>query len=242
MEISKGIEIIDLALWIPAEKALVVADFHAGFEESLNREGVFVPRFHFSDIIKRLEAIFLKVSPETIIVNGDLKHEFGSISEQEWREALKILDFLALHCKRLCLVKGNHDTILGPIAGKRGIEIADFAEIGNILVCHGDRLPSALKGCSKNPSVIIIGHEHPAVSLQEGGRVEKFKCFLKGKYKSSVLIVQPSFNLVTEGTDVLRQKTLSPFLNQDISKFEAFVVGDKIYNFGRISDLKMRMA
>ncbi len=234
MKIAKAIEAIDLGIWIKEHKLLVFADFHIGYEESLNKRGVFIPRFHFKDIIKRLEKILAKVKPDVIIINGDVKHEFGRISEQEWRETLKLIDFLAKRCKRLLLTRGNHDKTLGPIAEKRKIEIIESFIAGEILITHGDKIPKDIDKFK----TIIIGHEHPAVSIHERGRKEKFKCFLVGKYKGKQLIVQPSFNLVTDGTDILREKTLSPFLKQSLANFEVYIVGDKIYSFGKLKNLK----
>lgn len=234
MEIAKGIEMVDLGLWIKEHKLLVLADFHIGFEEALNKQGILIPRFHFRDIILRLEKMLAKAKPEAIVINGDLKHEFGKISEQEWRDALKLIDFLAKRCNKLVLTRGNHDTILGPIAEKRNIEIADYFIAGEILIAHGDKIP---KGISRFKT-IIIGHEHPAVSIHEGERKEKFKCFLAGRYRRKQLIVQPSFNLVTEGTDILKEKTLSPFLKQDLGNFDVYVVADKVYDFGKLKNLR----
>jgi metallophosphoesterase superfamily enzyme len=51
------------------------------------------------------------------------------------------------------------------------------------------------------------------------------------------LIVQPSFNLVTEGTDITKERLLSPFLKQDLGDFEVFIVSDKIYKFGKVKDI-----
>lgn len=231
LEPVKCIKIIDLALYLTKYKTLVIADSHIGYEEALNKQGFFIPRFQFKELVQRLEKIFSKVKPETIIINGDVKHEFGNISEQEWRNTLKIIDYLSRHCKRLILIKGNHDKRLGPIAEKRNIDIADNVVLGDILITHGHKLVKELKGIK----TIIIGHEHPAVSFKERPG-ENFKCYLKGSYKRRTLIVQPSFNLVTEGSDVTREKLLSPYL-KDISDFECYVVGDKIYNFGKLKNL-----
>ncbi|MDP7197453.1 MAG: metallophosphoesterase, partial [SAR202 cluster bacterium] len=126
MKILNNIEMIDLALYI--NKTLIVTDFHIGYEEALNKQGVLMPRFQFEEIIKRLEKIFLKLKNkkiDQIIINGDLKHEFGSISDQEWRLTLRLLDFLGKHCKEIILIKGNHDNILGPIARKRNVKVLD---------------------------------------------------------------------------------------------------------------------
>lgn len=233
MEILKGIDAIGLAIYLKQPKILVFSDFHIGFEEALNKQGVLVPRFQYKDIISRLEDIFAKVQPETIVINGDLKHEFGQISKQEWKETLHLLDYLQKKCKHIVLVKGNHDTILGHLAEKRGLSIVDEFRIKNVLFIHGNKVPE------KPEKTIIIGHEHPAIALREKGRVEKFKCFIVGKYGKCKLIVQPSFNLVVEGTDITKESLLSPLLKSDIADFEVFVVDDKkkeILRFGKLSD------
>ena len=262
MKILPEIEIVDLAIY--SDSALVIADVHIGYEEALNKQGVLVPRLQFEEMAKRMGKIFdtLKGKKiDRIIVNGDLKHQFGTISEQEWRNTLKFLDLLAKHCNEVVLVKGNHDTILGPIARKRNVKVLDYVIIGplteksnngkssiikkslkqlkkpnNILITHGNKIPD--KDLLKEVSTIIIGHEHPAVSLKEGSRIEQFKCFLKGNYKGKNLIVQPSFNTIIEGTDILRDKILSPFLKQNLDKFDVYVVEDKVYEFGKLRNLR----
>ncbi len=244
MHILKGIKIVDLALCIG--NSLIIADTHIGYEEAINKQGVLIPRFQFDKIIKRLERIFKQLNAgksnklKKIIINGDIKHEFGVISETEWRHTIRLLDFLLQYCEEIILIKGNHDTILGPIAKKRNIKIVDYLSIDDNLIMHGDKLADKLnidKKLFKRINTIIIGHEHPAVSIRENARAELFKCFLLGKYKGKNLIVQPSFNLVTEGSDVLKDKLLSPFLKQDLSDFEVYVVADKVYKFGRIKNL-----
>ena len=211
MEITPNIEIIDLGLYLKEQKILIIADLHIGYEESLNKQGILLPRFQFTDLVKRLDRILKKVKPKLIIVNGDLKHEFGQISETEWRQALKILDFLTRK-SQVILLKGNHDKILGPIAEKRKLEIKEHYFVDDIYICHGNIIPE--DSDFKKAKTIIMGHEHPAIGIREYPRVERFKCFLLGKYKTKKLIVQPSMNLVTEGTDLTTELPLSPFLKQ----------------------------
>lgn len=251
-EIIPNLKIFDLALYHTKQNILIIGDIHIGYEEALNKQGMLIPRFQFFEIIKRLENILKKIkNPKKSIINGDIKHEFGTISEQEWRHTLRLLDFLSKHFKEIILIKGNHDTILGPIARKRNIRIMDSYTIcerselvgkvksqrikkNNILIIHGDKIPNEIL---PNTKTIIIGHEHPAISLRKGPRVETYKCFLKGKWKKYDLIVMPSFNLITEGTDIVKEKLLSPFLQQNIDNFEAYIVADKIYKFGKLKNL-----
>ena len=278
MKVLNGIELIDLAIY--TNKTLILTDFHIGYEEALNKQGLMVPRFQLQEIMKRLEKIFSRLKNrkvERIIVNGDLKHEFGAISDQEWRHTLRLLDYFGQHCNEIILIKGNHDTILGPIARKRNIKVVWYYLIdpiikkpiknektmipntlkkititnktqfkinkkiiknnkknlkNKILVMHGDEMPK--KELLECVSTIIIGHEHPAVSIREGARAELFKAYLIGKWKKHNIIVQPSFNLVVEGTDVLKEEVLSPFLKNNLGNFDAVVVADKLYGFGKL--------
>ena len=154
MEISKNIEIVDLALYLKKENILIIADTHIGYEEALNKQGVLIPRFQFKGIIKRLEKIVKNKLFNKIIINGDIKHEFGTISEQEWRHTLRLLDFLAKYTDEIILIKGNHDTILGPIAKKRNVKVNYYFIIDDSLIIHGDKIPKKLPKCKK----IIIGH------------------------------------------------------------------------------------
>ena len=140
-------------------------------------------------------------------------------------------------------MKGNHDTMLDPIAKTRGLEVVDHYILDDVLFVHGDTLPALLsdKKIMKNISTIVIGHEHPAVTLSQWPRSEKYKAFLSGIWKRKKLIVLPSFNQCTEGTDVLKEYLLSPFLKgADIPSFEAFLVADKPYYFGKLGNLKKK--
>jgi putative SbcD/Mre11-related phosphoesterase len=240
VSIIPNLEIIGLALYHKVKNILIIGDVHIGYEEALNKQGFLLPRFQFKQIIERLERIFASLNDEkldTIIINGDIKHEFGTISEQEWRHTLRLLDFLARHCREIILIKGNHDTILGPIAQKRNVQIVEsfVVEKNSILIIHGDKIP---KEFPKQIKTIITGHEHPAISLRDGPRVETYKCFLKGKYGRKNLIVMPSFNLVSEGTDILKEQLLSPFLEQSLNDFKVYIVADKVYSFGKIKNLR----
>jgi len=237
-KLAKDIYALKTGLWIQPDKALVIADLHLGIEEMLNRQGVMLPRFNFRETKKTIEKIFTKVKPETIIINGDLKHEFGSISEQEWSEVIDMLRFLQQNCKKIVLIKGNHDTILGPIAKWENVKIGEegvFLRKSGVFVTHGEQIPKSAG--FKKAKTIIIGHEHPAITIREQYKREQFKCFLVGKFKGKNLIVQPSMNTVSIGTDVRRQQLLSPFLQQSLGGFKVFAVADKVYDFGKLQEL-----
>jgi uncharacterized protein len=111
-----------------------------------------------------------------------------------------------------------------------------------LFICHGDKILN--NEDFKKSKIIIIGHEHPSIGLQEGNRVEKYKCFLKGKFKDKTLIVMPSMNQLTEGTDVLTERLLSPYLKEkngckNINTFETWIVEqNEVFHFGKLKGLR----
>jgi hypothetical protein len=217
-------------LWLKKSKILIIGDIHIGYEEALNKSGIFVPRTFFKETEKELKELLEKLKPKTVIVNGDLKHEFQEISEQEWREILKILD-LILEKSDVILIRGNHDNFLEHVAKKRGLKMMDMYETGDLCITHGDKI------IETKAKTLIIGHEHATLSLHEGIKVEKYKCFLLGKFKGKKLIVMPSFLPIIGGPDLMKDDLLSPYLQVNIGNFEVFVVGDKTYKFGKLKKL-----
>jgi putative SbcD/Mre11-related phosphoesterase len=227
--------IIDLALKI--KDYLIISDLHLGYEQSLNAEGIMVPKFQYPHIVNRLNEIKKKSSCNKIIVNGDLKHEFGQISRQEWNETLEFLDYLKSNFEEIILIKGNHDNFTKFIARKMDLQVYENYSLDNSLITHGDKIPTKLN--DYDVESIVIGHEHPCIGLRSGERVEKIKCYLKGKYKDWNLIVMPSFNFVTEGSDILQEKPLSPFLKKiKMDELEVYAIEDfEVFPFGKLKNI-----
>lgn len=237
MEIEKGIEIKNKALWLVKQKVLILADLHIGYEDALASEGILVPKLTFGDMKREIQKL-LKLKPKTVVINGDLKHEFGEISRQEWQDTLEILDILMKKSK-VVLIKGNHDTILEPIARKKGLKVVNFYIADDIVILHGHKILLDKEIYAKKIKTIVIGHEHPAVSIREDVKSELYKCFLKGKWHGKRLVVMPSFFSVYEGSDVRREELLSPFL-LNIRDFNVFVLDEKgkVYDFGKLREIR----
>lgn len=231
IELAANVFAIDGCTYLKTKKTLVICDLHIGFEEAQAKQGVLIPRFQFKDMLARLDWIFRHAKVERVILNGDVKHEFGTISNQEWREVTRLIDFFKKKQVEVVAVKGNHDTIFGPLAKKLNIkEVPELFEDG-IQIVHGDEVPKKLG------KIILMGHEHPAIVLREKAKSEKFKCFVKTTFKKSTVIVQPSFNPLTQGTNILEGRILSPLL-PNLAKGEVFIVNEKSHEvlyFGRVS-------
>lgn len=230
-----GAKILDLALEV--EDYLVITDLHLGYEEALNYQGIMIPKFQYPKILNRMEKIRSRTNCDKIIINGDLKHEFGKINRQEWQETLKFIDYLKEKFSEIILIKGNHDPLTPIIAKKTGLDVYPCFSTGNFMVMHGDKIPGKLDSIKEEK--IIIGHEHPSVGVRSGERMEKVKCFMAGNFRDKKIIVMPSFNFITEGSDVLHEKLLSPFLKESNWKdMEVFGVENfEIFYFGKINHM-----
>ncbi len=239
-------QIVDLSLYLENEKALIISDLHFGIEEALKEQGMLSPRFNYQEILDRLNKILAELREkqkplEKIIITGDIKHEFGRISQQEWSEVIDFVRFLQKNCSEVVLIRGNHDNFLGPVAQLERMQLHReyFLEKSGILVVHGDEIP--ISEHYQKAATIIIGHEHPAIGLREGPKIEKFKCFLKGKFDGKTIVVLPPFNSYSEGSDLSQNEPLSPFLQENLEKFEAWAIEDKPYYFGKIGKLLKKM-
>ena len=248
-------KLISKSIFFEKEKILAIADLHIGHEEAMNKAGVLLPRIQFKETMEDLKKIFFEISklqnfedhqeskkqriPEIgkvneIIICGDLKHEFSTISEQEWRETYKLIEYLKKYCNKIILVRGNHDKILGRMSEK--IEIVDYYLLGDIVFLHGNRLfPEIL---DKNIKMLVMGHRHPAVTISDKYKKEKFKCFLVGKWKRKEIIILPSFFPLIEGSDLIEEGGNLLFIKEkDLRNFCVFVVGDRVYDFGKMRNI-----
>lgn len=239
------LELIDKALLIKRKekkrtgkekRILVIADLHIGYEEALNKQGIFIPRMMFREIMADLKRILERAEKkgkiDEIVILGDLKHEFGDISEQEWNETLAVLDFLQKECKRIVLIKGNHDMILEPILKKmkrewkNKVKIKEYYTIGGIAFLHGHK--SFI--FDKKVKTLVMAHMHPAVTLKDtkGVKQERYKCFLVGMWKNKKVIILPSFFPFIEGADVIAGVGEDSRLafNFNLKRFDCYLIGE----------------
>ena len=219
MQVLKGIETVDgfPAIFLEELKAVAVADLHLGYELALAEKGIFVPQTQLKEIKSKLRKILKKVEARKLVIVGDLKHEFGEASRQEWREVIDLIDFLRKKVEQIILIRGNHDNYLLNIISRLQIELYDpyYLEKG-ICFVHGHKkvkLP-------KEARIVITAHEHPSLALREGFDRIKVPCLLFGKMRDGRnFICLPAFSTWASGSDVNlipQEELLSPFLREEV--------------------------
>jgi hypothetical protein len=225
------------------ERALVVGDLHLGYEENLNRAGVFVSRQMFEEMISDLNAVFGEIGKvDRVVLLGDVKHDFGGILRQEWKDVNAILDYFESMAKKVIVIRGNHDTILEPIVKKRRIKLHNYYVWKEFFFVHGDEDYKEI--WEKHVKTIVIGHGHPAVKLREpkGAKTEKYKCFLVGKFKGKEMMVVPSFIDYYAGSDP-REDEIVLAWRINFSNFDVKIVSEDsseldALDFGKLKKLE----
>ena len=175
---------------IGTERALLITDYHAGYETGLRDErGVDIPS-RAPERRERLYSLLERTDPDRLVVLGDLMHSIGDPGGAE-RGELEVLFESLPPTLDVTVVKGNHDGRIETwlAAGdKSGVESkavtivpGDGIALGDttVGVCHGHTwpVPSVLE-CD----VICLGHEHPCVRLEDelgGRRIER--AWLRGR-------------------------------------------------------------
>ncbi|WP_254862711.1 metallophosphoesterase [Halovivax gelatinilyticus] len=167
---------------IDGERALLIADYHAGVEAGLRYErGIEVPS-RAAERRERLRAAIDRTDADRLVILGDLMHSIGEPGGAE-RGELEVL-FETLAPVAVTLVKGNHDGAIeswlyesideSGTAGATSLSVSpgEGTLLGEIGVCHGHSWPSA---DALDGSVLCMGHEHPCVRLEDevgGSRIE----------------------------------------------------------------------
>ena len=223
------------------EKILVIGDLHLGYEESLNRGGVFISRKMFDEMIAGLEMIFLKSGKvDKIILLGDVKHDFSGVLRQEWNDVSGLIDYLERWLKEggeIIIIRGNHDNYLKNITLKKGVKVCDYFIFREFCFLHGDRDFSEIWG--EGVKYWIIGHGHPAVKLGDGVKVESYKCFLIGRFERREIIIVPGFFEYFAGSDP-RENDLGLAWKFDLERFRVLIVGEEdleARDFGTLKEL-----
>jgi len=245
-KLLESVEIVaDLpGLYLRDEGTLVIADLHIGYEQALQKQGIYIPRSTYMKTKKLIRDMIDEVKPEKIVMLGDVKHEFGVPSDQEWIEVKDLLKWLMDMGIEVHVVRGNHDNYIISILKKYGAGFHDpMMVMGRYLLAHGhkplDEIPASAK-------ILLMGHEHPALAVKDHfGVKRKFKCFLKGSWNELIVIVLPAISLLAGGStinEMPKSLLLSPILRDvvDIDVFKPIVVesGAGVYEFPEIGKLK----
>ncbi len=223
------------------ERALLVADVHAGIEVGLRYErGVELDSWA-DERCDRLCRLLEGTAVDRLVVLGDLAHRIAAPDGAERAELDALVDAVTDRVP-LTLVEGNHDAGVAEtfadridVVGAPGDRLGD----GAVGVLHGHTWPDPEL---LDADTVCMGHEHPQVRLADavgGSRVER--AWLRGTVAPTgflesgaddvpddppELVVFPAFNERSGGTwvNVDGQSFLSPFLPDGLVGGSAYLL------------------
>lgn len=216
------------------ERALVVADYHAGIEVGLRRDGVELDS-RAERRRERLSALLARHPVDRVVFLGDIGDSIGTPGREERTELRNVVTEVAAECP-VTVVKGNHDGGIDAVVdGIDGVEITggDGARIGDVGFCHGHTWPAPPVAAAP---LVCTAHEHPLVRLTDavgGSRTERV--WLRGQFDPAGfpdydavgdrLVVCPAFNDRSGGSAVNEgDGFLSPFLPSGLEGGEAYLL------------------
>lgn len=188
------------AAYLEAERILCVADLHLGYAWAHRFSGQLMPLRSDEDLLTRLRDLCTFYKPAHLAILGDIVHQAVPVAEIT-AELTTLFNGLREICG-LKLILGNHDKKLRKLASKIGDHefLKDF-ETENFFLTHGDSsddLPAN--------KFVLMGHEHPSISLGDGIRSSKFSCFMV----SETVLLLPAFSKWAAGSDIRSYEFMSP--------------------------------
>ena len=234
-------------------RLLVVADYHAGLEVSLRREGVEL-RSRATDRRERLLSLLGTTDTDGVLFLGDLASAIGSPGAEEARELRELLTALTRRVP-VTVTKGNHDgdieAVVEDVSERYPLTVVEGpgTRIGSVGFAHGHTWPAREV---MEAETVCTAHEHPVVRLEDevgGARMERV--WLRGRVNPEVftdryegppvppadLVVFPGFNDLSGGTwvNVEGQSFLSPFLPDGLVDGEAYLLdGTRLGDYRRV--------
>jgi len=228
------------AVYFPGLDLIAVADLHLGLEASMTSRGNYIPEFQLEQILDELEQIKEETGCSRILVNGDLKNQY-STSYSEKKEIDELLGFLTDNFEDVIIIQGNHDTFTESLLEEHGLRPLDSYETKGVLFTHGHETPD------KEWKTIVIGHEHPALALDDQiGVTEKVDCLLHFEGEKEVFVL-PAYSPISNGSEINRMNSselLSPILKQfNLDEFQAYAISREagVFDFGTIQALNKAM-
>ena len=173
------------AAFLPAVRALVVADMHLEKGSSYARSGQLLPPYDSRATLLKLAEAVSRHRPAAIIALGDSFHD-GEADGRIGTEERGLIEALGAAADFLWIA-GNHDP--RPPAWAGGSVVREIA-LGGLTLRHE---PQSLFHSGE-----VAGHLHPCATASKWGRSVRRRCFVS----DGLRLVLPAFGAYAGGLDV----------------------------------------
>jgi metallophosphoesterase superfamily enzyme len=207
----------DRAIYLPRGDTLVLADLHVGRAEGSDVE---FPLGEASDLADRLADLLAHFDPETVVVAGDVLHQFSRLSDRVAESFDTLVDSCRAAGARPVLVAGNHDAQLdrvwdGDVHDVWQIDLDDpegdntaghettndylpDSLDGPVIVRHGHEAPPTAEAAGAG--LYLIGHDHPTIEIE--GKRRPCYLYVPDAVGETPAVMLPPFNRLSAGVTV----------------------------------------
>jgi len=197
------------ALYLPADRLLVVSDLHLEKGSSYARRGSFLPPYDTLATLKRLAAVIARWQPSVVVSLGDSFHDAGGSGRMPEAFRGHLLDLMS--GREWFWIAGNHDPV--PPEGLPGDWVNELA-LGGLVFRH-----EPTRGAAGE----IAGHLHPGARIVQRGRSVRRACFAC----DGLRMVMPAFGSLTGTLNVLDRAFVGLFSRELLT---AYMLGrDRVY-------------
>jgi len=206
------------AVYLAQEATLAIADLHLGYAWAQRAAGNLVPLGTGDEWAAALTGLLDDYGPKQVVVLGDFVHSAVKVQAIE-AEVCRFIEAVEMRAE-LVLVGGNHDRGLKKLLERCGkaVEVRESLRCGNYLLVHGHE---ALEG----QELVLMGHEHPAVTLEDpAGGVVRCPCFLVGER----VTVLPAMSHWAAGCNVRSGRFLSALAKGERFARVVAILGGKL--------------
>lgn len=174
------------ALYLEADRILIVSDLHFEKGSSFARRGMLLPPYDTASTLKALAASIARYQPACVISLGDSFHDGDAAARLPaiYAEQLATL----MHGRDWIWITGNHDPEHpADLPGETYAELA----FGALVFRHE---PSKIASRGE-----IAGHLHPAAKVVRRGQAVQRRCFVTDHTR----MIMPAFGAYTGGLNIL---------------------------------------
>ena len=173
------------ALWLAAERLMIVADLHLEKGSAYAARGQMLPPYDTRETLARLAAEAAQLMPRAIVLLGDSFHDGEGEARLAVEDARALTAIAAV--AELVWVVGNHDA-----DGPRVLpgEVATDWAVAGLRLTH-----EPLEGA---PAGEVAGHLHPCAKVKGRGGSVRRRCFVT----DGARLVLPAFGAYAGGLNV----------------------------------------
>lgn len=172
------------ALYLPAARALVVADLHLEKGSGYARRGTLLPPYDSRASLAALKRAIARFAPRLVVCLGDSFDDAGANARLGGEDASVLRGLVS--GREWLWIAGNHDPAPVTIGGTCASEL----RLGSFVLRHA---ADGGDGAGE-----ISGHFHPKASIATTGRRFTSRCFVGDGER----LIIPAFGAFTGGLDV----------------------------------------